>query len=456
MRADGPAGQTAGIRTMEEGGSLMPYREMLSEIEKIPVIDVHSHLCRDQLAVSHPAQVLLYHMLVYELCAAGASEDVSAPWRGPEEDPEEALQKCLPYFSRLSNTGFGWCLGTILRDLYEFDEPVSLESYPRLREAMERKVRQPDWGLQVIRRGGVVRTLTSTRKIAPLRDGQPDPGLRLTFEALPFNTHGLRWEKMNACLTELETSCGYPIRSAADFQEVFSAWFEREGLAGNKALVAWMNGMVNGAELTPSDAAALLAKVRGGSRLIPEEQERMDGMFLRAILGALRGKVRVFQYIIGCTVARTRGRVRLPLADGMVELGAQIGRLLVDFPDLHMDVLNGYEPAEPALCSAAARLPNLSLSSMWWHNFYPSVMERLWQRRIDMVPQTGLCGFFSDAYCVDWQYARLRLTQRVLAKVLADRVQSGWMTPPQALELARRLLFENPRRIFLPDDTIEM
>lgn len=434
----------------------MLLQELLAEIEKIPVIDIHSHLNRDRLSVSHPAEVLLYHMVLYELCAAGGPEDLAAPWHGPEGDPDEAIAHFLPYFERLTNTGFGWGLKTLLRDLYEFDEPIGPASYPRLRAAMDRKLRQPDWGVQVIRRGRIVRTLTSSQKVSDLAPGQPDPGLRFTFEALPFGTLGRQPLRMKEALAKLEAVSNVRIDSFEILRDVSAHWFKEHRLDESRALVAWMNGSPEVADVSPAEAAAMFEKIRAGTPLSPAEYDRLDGSLFRAILGAIRGQCRIFQYVLGCDPVAARGRVRLPVVEGRLDLGAHLGRLAAEFPDLHLDILNGYEPAEPGLCAAAARMPNLSLSSMWWHMFYPSVMEHAWSRRIDMVPGTGLCAFFSDGYCVDWQYARLRLTQRVLAKVLADRVQAGWMAPDEAVAFARWVLFENPRRIFLPEETIEI
>jgi hypothetical protein len=65
-------------------------------------------------------------------------------------------------------------------------------------------------------------------------------------------------------------------------------------------------------------------------------------------------------------------------------------------------------------------------------------------------------GFFSDGYCVDWVYGRLMTVRRVMANVMAERIERGFMTRAEALAVARDVLFETPRRIFLPDEKIEV
>jgi hypothetical protein len=62
-----------------------------------------------------------------------------------------------------------------------------------------------------------------------------------------------------------------------------------------------------------------------------------------------------------------------------------------------------------------------------------------------MVPFNKQIGFFSDAYCVEWSYAKLYMMRKQLASVLAEKVFSGQYTKPDALRIARAILFETPQ-----------
>jgi len=66
-----------------------------------------------------------------------------------------------------------------------------------------------------------------------------------------------------------------------------------------------------------------------------------------------------------------------------------------------------------------------------------------------------ITAHFPDAYCVDRVYGRLNTVRRVLANVMAERIERGFMTRAEAVATAREILFETPRRIFLPEETIE-
>jgi len=64
-----------------------------------------------------------------------------------------------------------------------------------------------------------------------------------------------------------------------------------------------------------------------------------------------------------------------------------------------------------------------------------------------MLPTNRQIGFFSDAYCLEWMYAKSILVRTELAKALACRIERGQYTLDGAGEIARKLLRETPERL---------
>jgi hypothetical protein len=64
-----------------------------------------------------------------------------------------------------------------------------------------------------------------------------------------------------------------------------------------------------------------------------------------------------------------------------------------------------------------------------------------------MLPANKQVGFFSDAYCAEWSYAKAVLVRKILAQVLADRVELGQLDRPMALEFARSILYDSPQSL---------
>ena len=64
-----------------------------------------------------------------------------------------------------------------------------------------------------------------------------------------------------------------------------------------------------------------------------------------------------------------------------------------------------------------------------------------------MLPVNKQIGFFSDAYCAEWAYGKARLVRKLLAQVLAGKVETGQYTVDEAISIARGTLFETPQSV---------
>jgi len=61
------------------------------------------------------------------------------------------------------------------------------------------------------------------------------------------------------------------------------------------------------------------------------------------------------------------------------------------------------------------------------------------EERLDMLPTNKQVGFFSDAYCVEWAYAKAVLVRAQLAQVLAQKIAQGQYARGEALEIAEAI-----------------
>jgi hypothetical protein len=64
-----------------------------------------------------------------------------------------------------------------------------------------------------------------------------------------------------------------------------------------------------------------------------------------------------------------------------------------------------------------------------------------------MLSAARQVGFFSDAYTIEWSYAKAVMVRKMLSRVLAEKVIQGQYDRPMALAIAREILFDSPRRL---------
>jgi len=426
--------------------------ELHKAICEMPVVDVHSHVNCDHMGAVDPEQVMFYHMLMYCLRSAGVADEKMWP-------EMEAKRRGLPFpdfFARwpaISHTGFGWILKRILRDLYEYDGPLTAENLPRIRKAFEAKTTQPDWAKQVLAKANVVRLCSSQLEVKPVAKGQWDGHIRFTIEDVP-TTGTSEFKPWKQRLSALGKILGREVTTVEHLREAVSRFYDQFDWSDKKALVAWVSGE---ADFRPVDDACvnrLLADAQAEKPLDLEGIRLLEGAFIRAICRAIQGRTRIFQFCYGVQYLTPDLEYAHPVARAAPEFASSSGYLFGEFPDLHFNVLNGYEPDEPIWAAMCQAYGNVSLANFWWETFFPSVMHTALARRFDMVPLSRLIGFFSDGWCVEYVYGRLALVRRVLANVAAERVERGFWTREEALGAVREILFETPRRIFLPDEKI--
>jgi len=64
-----------------------------------------------------------------------------------------------------------------------------------------------------------------------------------------------------------------------------------------------------------------------------------------------------------------------------------------------------------------------------------------------MLASNKQIGFFSDAYCVDWAYAKSMMVRKQWAEVLAQKVKQGQYSIDEALSIAYQILYESPQML---------
>jgi hypothetical protein len=126
---------------------------------------------------------------------------------------------------------------------------------------------------------------------------------------------------------------------------------------------------------------------------------------------------------------------------------ASLAETIARHPGIRFQCYLASAHANQTLCTIARELPNFTLAGYWWHNFFPTFIERVILERLDMLSAARQVGFFSDAYTIEWSYAKAVIVRRILSRVLADTVIQGQYDKPAALAVAREILFESPRRL---------
>ena len=93
--------------------------------------------------------------------------------------------------------------------------------------------------------------------------------------------------------------------------------------------------------------------------------------------------------------------------------------------------------------------PNVLPMGHWWYSNVPAFIAADLRARVQALPKTKLLGYYSDAYKLEFIAPKFNMYRRILADVLSEEAIRGRGWPVErALELAKLILIDNPKRIF--------
>ncbi|GAA1310326.1 hypothetical protein Psi02_39930 [Planotetraspora silvatica] len=432
-------------------------RQLEDGLAEVPMYDVHTHLTSGSLAARGLHDVLLYHMVISDLYAAGAPDGARlTPYPDAPDDAEaeSRIERALPYLHRARNTSNAWGLRMILRDLYDWTEPIEPGNWRRLDAIIRERSASADWAYSILDRLRIARTNAEYT-----RRGEGADDSRLLYSLEWGMVTRAQWGEFDTPLYELERcwamdAAGGPmeigggvrpdlpkrIRSAADADEA-TAHFVRL-IPGY--LIAMATHLSTDIDYTAPTAAEFEAALARRDTAGPAERGIYASYLNELLLTRLEAERPdvAFQFSFGAEPLPFETGARLR-QDTLGQLALMIDR----HPGLRFQVNNATRHANHGLASLARELPNLSIAGYWWHNFYPDSIRQLMSERLDMLPTTSQCAFFSDAYCIDWVYGKAMIVRKQLARVLAERVWTGQYDIDDALSIARSILFESAEHL---------
>lgn len=426
------------------------------DLMALPAFDAHTHLVGGHLGARGLHDVLLYHMAISDLYAAGCpcgarlTQYPGWPDRG---EAEKRIIEALPYLEYVRNTSTSWGVRLILSDLYDWNETITLDNWRKLDDRIRERADDGAWQHEILRRAGIAGACT---EIARREQGQDDSFFCYSLEWAFFTR--CQWGEFDTALYELERCWGQEpgppspiggtrpvparvIRSVEDAHEALQWYLDH--IPNNVASVAThLSTDIDYRLVSPDRMAEAIAQRDTAG---PFERDIYASFIHEAFLAGLErqhGNRVLFQFSLAAEPLPYETSSRIEQRT-IAQLGEMIGR----HPGLRFQCYNASAHADQSLCTLCRELPNFSLSGYWWHNFFPSLMERVMAERLDMLPLNKQVGFFSDAYCAEWAYAKSKIIRHVLARVLADKVELGQYTTNDAVAIASKILRDTGREL---------
>jgi glucuronate isomerase len=438
----------------------MTVRALTEELEaalgELPLFDAHTHLVGGRLGARGLHDILLYHMAVSDLYAAGCPSGARLTQYPGWPDPNEAhsrIAEAVPYLPLIRNTSCTWMMRTILCDLYGWKEPITAGNWRHVDAMVRERADDRGWHHSILDRLNIRRTCT---EFARREGGVDDQRLQYSLEWAFFTR--CQWGEFDTALYELEHCWGRqpespsPIggqrppteRTIRSLDDLHAALAHYVNTIPYDQLLSTATGFSTDIDyrLVGDDEMAAAIGRRDGAGT--SERDAYASYVNEAFLTALEARPErlVFQFSLGAEP--------LPFETSSIlrqRTIKQLGDMISRHPRLQFQCFLGSRHTNQAWCTLARELPNLSLAGYWWHNFFPDAVRQVMAERLEMLPVNKQVGFFSDAYCAEWAYGKALLVRKLLARILADKIEHGWYTREDALSIAGTILYDTPRTL---------
>ncbi|HET6220413.1 MAG TPA: amidohydrolase family protein [Acidobacteriaceae bacterium] len=118
------------------------------------------------------------------------------------------------------------------------------------------------------------------------------------------------------------------------------------------------------------------------------------------------------------------------------------------YPQIPFDIFHLSFPYQDELGALARAFPNVHADFCWANVISPPAARRAFDEFLESMPLNKILAFGGDYMYPELSYGHAEIARRTLAEVLAGKVESGWCTEEDALDIGRRLLYDNAAEFF--------
>lgn len=422
----------------------LPLEQTLfDELEKLVLIDPHTHINPHAAASKTLADILGYHYYTELAHSAGMPKDQIEQ---PDLDPKEKVGRLVKALSNLDNTvQVSWLLD-MCREFFGFSDPrLTTDNWETLYDSAQQKMAQDDWEEQVLRQSRLEKVFLTNDFDDPLEGFDTSryiPCLRT--DDLVF--HFLKKSTQN----RLAKATGIEVGDASQLQEAIGKLFSHFTAKGAKACAISLPPSFSPQRVDAGSAASVIKRAVKGQRLTTAEQELLSSFVFWTIAEFCSEHSLPFDLMIGVNRRVYEAGVfqGQDLYDKRVSL-IQYKELFNAFPGVTFPVSVLGHTSNQELVSYAWIFPNVVTNGHWWYSNIPTYIEVDTRSRLEAVPRNKQVGYYSDMYKLEFALPKFRMYRRVLARVLArEFVMAGKWSEEDALALGRQVLRGNVEQIF--------
>ena len=423
-------------------------QRLFDELDRLVLIDPHTHINPHAPASATLADVLGYHYYTELAHSAGMPK---ARIEEPGLEPREKVRRLVECLAPLDNTiQYSWLM-EMARELFGFAaDRVTVENWESLYDAADAAMRSADWAAQVLAKSRLEAVFLTNDFDDPLAGFDTRlyvPCLRTDDLVFHFARPEVR--------ARLEKVAGIAPRSAGALRQAIGRLFEHFAQHGARACAISLPPDFAPTRVSPTAAdGALEALVALGVDAPPDARREASNFVFWTLAEFCADFHLPFDLMIGVNRAVYQDGVYQgqDLFDSRVSL-IQYRQLFNAFPQVVFPISVLASVTNQELVSYSWIFPNVVTHGHWWYSNTPTFIEHDAAARLEAVPRTKQIAYYSDMYKLEFALPKFSMYKRILAKILAERfcTDRAW-SEDRALELGRQVLRGNVERVFFAEN----
>lgn len=402
-------------------------------IDTLRIVDTHEHFLDPELLkkTTFLDFSLLFQQNSYDaLLSSGMSDTMIRKLYFSPTPVQEKWKIIEPYWNKSFNTISNTILRIAISDLYGIDELNSGTVEPLSAKIME--AYSGDWFSYVLRdRCGIDYVIEDYDYLNPKYDF-----VRYTRRFADWLTLRSKYRIDSLAVMQVE-----PIYTLDDYVKSVTNAFEagmKKGMVAVKVNVAYKRSLYFEKVTAETARKVFRTLINGNEDLILSQKDAkplQDYIMYRILDLAKKYNMPVAFH----TGIQAGGMNILANSDPTL-----LTNLFYEYPDIKFVLFHGSYPFGGELTTLVRNFRNVHIDMNWTYSISPAYASRYLNEWLEAVPASKIMAFGGDQRCVENTYGNLVVARRVIADVLIEKVQMGYLSENEACRIARMILYDNP------------
>jgi len=423
---------------------------LFRSFRELEVVDAHEHLPPEKVRLEQKVDALTLFDLYpkFDLLSSGMPQEYLSGLYDPAIPIEKRWEMFAPYLKNIRYGSYARPAFIAAREFYGFDD-INERNYKALSEKMGEFNTTGIYN-RVLRDKCRIRVALTQKDLIEY-DADSGWDSQLLLPLMPLDMYAAVRSKR--FVEERAIKLGTEVKTLDDYLELVRVGLVRwksEGVVGLKArsfpyhpyereqAVAAFDKLMRSEKEVPPESVPT-------RKLFPEKSREDLKLMNSPLYIFLLDEILDMAVELDLVVAVHTGM----WADFRVIDSQHMIPILSKHPKTRFDIYHMGMPYVRETEIIGKNFPNVWLNLCWCHLISQRIACQALDELIDLVPMNKIIAFGGDYELqVENVYGHLLMAQEDIAKVLGHRVEDGLMTENEAVDVAKRWFYENPKELY--------